>query len=298
MVNTPARIPTAQTAAPWPTLFLSHGSPMIAVEPGEAGLFMQRAGRAMDALWGRPKAVVIVSPHTATKATHVLSAGRHEAIHDFGGFPPALYELRYNAPGSPEVAQAVGTLLQRSGLPAQVTEHSGLDHGIWTTLMHLYPQAGVPVVPISLNPHASTQALMDTGRALQSLAHEGVLVVGSGSLTHNLQRFFSQPLPVDAPEMADSAAFRAWVAARAEQNDWPALLDYRAQAPYAQAMHPTQEHWLPFYFAAGAGTPTGAAAPEVSVRLHGSVTHGHLAMDAYGFGPGAQALANALAQPS
>ncbi len=267
---------------------------MIALEPGEAGHFMQRAGKAMTAMWGLPKAIVIVSPHTGARATHVLSAQHHEAIHDFGGFTPALYELRYDVPGSPAMAQKVGALLHQAGLPAQVTEHSGLDHGIWTTLMYLFPEANVPVVPVSLNPHATPQSVMDLGMALRSLPDEGVLVLGSGSLTHNLQRFFGTPLPVDAPEQADSATFRAWVQARAQGSDWPALLDYIKQAPHALAMHPTPEHWLPFYFAAGAASSEGTTTPALSLRLHASVTHGHLAMDAYGFGQGAQALAQAL----
>ncbi len=280
-----------------PTLFLSHGSPMIAIEPGEAGLFMQRLGPVIDATFGRPKAVLVMSPHTATRVNTVLGAAQHGTIHDFGGFPPALYEVRYDAPGAPDLSHEVRDLIEAAGLPVQWTPQGGLDHGIWTTLMHLYPQADVPVLPVSLVPTWSAEQTLKVGQALHALRHQGVLVIGSGSLTHNLRRFFSQPTPVNAPETADSAAFRSWVDARTQAGDWPALLAWETQAPYATVMHPTDEHWLPFYFAAGAAlgnTPEVAGGP-VAVRVHASVTHGHLAMDAYAFGPEALALKAALA---
>lgn len=286
-----------------PTLYLSHGSPMIALEPGAAGLFMQRLGPLIDAHFGRPRAIVVMSPHTATSVPCVLGGARHEAVHDFGGFPPALYALRYDAPGQADVSRQVAALLAQQDAATQWTPQSGLDHGIWTVLMHLYPQADVPVVPVSLTPQARPAELMALGRALSPLRHEGVLIIGSGSVTHNLRRFFTRPTPVDAPEEADCAAFRAWVQARAQARDWPALLDYRQQAPHAAQMHPSDDHWLPFYFAAGAAAAGGGhgdvqpgAAPLAApgaIRLHASVTHGHLAMDAYGFGDAARMLLDA-----
>lgn len=289
--------------SPLPTLFLSHGSPMIAVEPGEAGRFMQCLGPAIDAIWGRPRAIVIMSPHTATRVPHVLGAARHEAVHDFGGFPPALYEIRYDPPGDIELSQRVAGHLRQARPDTEWASHDGLDHGIWTTLMHLYPQADVPVVAVSLTPHASPKDLMALGKTLSPLRREGVLVIGSGSLTHNLRRFFTRPVPVDAPEEPDCAAFRAWVATCAQAHDWPALLDYRSQAPHALEMHPTDEHWLPFYFAAGAAAHECDRLPDIGVRLHAGVTHGHLAMDAYAFGDIGDMslldqLADSVAQPA
>ncbi len=281
----PSAAPTAL-----PALFLSHGSPMIAIEPREAGLFMQRLGPRIDAAFGRPRAIVALSPHTLTRTPQVLGASAHQAIHDFGGFPDALYQLRYNAPGEPALSTDVAARLQQAGIEAHCTEQGGLDHGIWTALMHLYPSADVPVVPVSFNPQASPRQMFDMGRALSGLRSAGVLIVGSGSLTHNLQRFFTRPSAVDAPEVPDCAQFRQWVQLHAEGGLWPELLDYRRLAPHALAMHPTDEHWLPFYFAAGAGCDADQAWPPEALRLHGSVTHGHLAMDAYGFGPGAALL--------
>lgn len=273
-----------------PTLFLSHGSPMIALEPGAAGHFMQRLGPCLDDTWGRPRAIVVMSPHTATRTPFVLGAMQHDTIHDFGGFPAALYQLQYRPPGAPDLAQDIARTLQSAGLAAQFTPQGGVDHGIWTVLMHLYPQADVPVVPLSLTPQASPSDMMALGRLLRTLPAQGVLVIGSGSLTHNLQRFFGSPSPVDAPEEADCAAFRQWVRTRCEQDDWAALLAYREQAPSARAMHPTDEHWLPFYFAAGAACLDAQTTPSASVRVHASVTHGHLALDAYAFGSGARLL--------
>lgn len=265
---------------------------MIALEPGLAGHFMQRLGPTFTRIWGRPRAIVVMSPHTATASPFVLGGERHETIHDFGGFPPELDEIHYDAAGAPELARHVAELLRLAEVPAQWTPHSGLDHGIWTVLVHMFPQVDVPVVPLSLVPTLGPADMFAMGRALRSLRHEGVLVIGSGSLTHNLRRFFMRPSPVDAPEEPDCAAFRAWVDERSRAADWPALLAYRHQAPHAVAMHPTDEHWLPFYFAAGAACDDEAETPALATRLHASVTHGHLAMDAYGFGQAATKLAN------
>lgn len=283
---------TASTDAPLPTLFLSHGSPMIAVEPREAGHFMQALGPRIDARHGRPRAIVVMSPHTATRTPFVLGAESHTAIHDFGGFPDLLYTLRYDAPGEPALSKQVLNLLQQAGIGATWTEQGGLDHGIWTTLMHLYPEADVPVVPVSLTPHASPAQVFAMGKALSGLRHAGVLLIGSGSLTHNLQRFFQRPSPVDAAEAPDCAEFRTWVQRTAEGGLWPELLDYRRLAPHAEAMHPTDEHWLPFYFAAGAACEADQPWPAQARCLHSSITYGHLAMDAYGFGAGAATLAS------
>lgn len=274
-----------------PTLFLSHGSPMIAVEPGAAGLFMQRLGPALAKRFGRPRALLMVSAHSLSRQPVLLAAARHTTVHDFNGFPDALYQIRYDAPGAPDLAPRVAALLAGAGLPAQTLDDGGLDHGIWTPLRHAFPAADIPVLPLAWPAGASPAALFALGQALAPLADEGVLVVASGSLTHNLRMVFGaggMP-PVDAPEIAESAAFRAWVAERSAARDWDALLDYRRQAPHAVLMHPTDEHWLPFVVAAGAGGRQ--ATPR---RLHASVTYGCLAMDAYAFGAGAAALAEAL----
>lgn len=275
-----------------PSLFVSHGSPLTALEPGAAGDFLRRLGPAIDAAFGRPAAILAVSAHTLTRVPLLLAAAQHTTVHDFYGFPEALYRLRYDAPGAPQLAARVQTLLAQAGIESQCVDEGGLDHGIWTPLRFAYPQADVPVLPLGFVPESSPTQLLAVGRALAPLAGEGVLILGSGSLTHNLQLVFGggERAPLQAPEIGESAAFRAWVAARAGAADWPALLDYRRQAPYAALMHPSDEHWLPFYVAAGA-VPEEAA---VGTRLHASVSYGCLAMDAYAFGAAGTRLQQAL----
>jgi 4,5-DOPA dioxygenase extradiol len=268
-------------------LFLSHGSPMTALEPGAAGAFWQRLGPAIEAGAGRPRAILVVSAHSLAREPLLMAAPRHTTVHDFSGFPEPLYRLRYDAPGAPDLAPRVAELIAAGGLPVHVSQDGGLDHGIWAPLRFMWPAADIPVLPLAFPPDWSPAKLFALGQALAPLADEGVLVYGSGSLTHNLRLVFAGARPpIDAPEIAESAAFRDWFAEHAAAADWPALLDYRRQAPNGVLMHPTDEHLLPFYVAAGAG---GEAQP--ARRLHASLTYGCLAMDAYAFGPAAAGLA-------
>ncbi|MEP7303704.1 MAG: class III extradiol ring-cleavage dioxygenase [Caldimonas sp.] len=274
------------------SIFVSHGSPMIALEPGEAGAFLQRLGPAIDASFGRPKAIVSVSAHTAARVPVILGAARHEAIYDFGDFDRRLNAMRYDAPGDPALAARMLALLQRAGIDARQVDEGGLDHGAWTALRYIYPKADIPIVPLAFVPGDPPAKQFALGEALASLADEGVLVLGSGSITHNLRLVFGGGglHPEQArPEIPESAAFRRWMAERAAARDWDALYAYRSKAPHAVAMHPTEEHLLPWYVAAGAG---GKAVTPV--RLHDSATMGALGMDAYAFGAGSTALAEAL----
>ena len=282
---------TGMDTTPLPSIFVSHGSPMTALEPGAAGAFFRALGPALDATFGRPRAILAVSAHTATRAPVLLAAPRHEAVYDFGGFDPELYTLRYDAAGAPALAGRVGELLGAAGLPVHQVAEGGLDHGIWTPLRYIYPDADVPVLPLAFVPSWTPAQQFAFGAALAPLRAEGVLVLGSGSITHNLRRVFADGLrgPVDKPEIPESAAFRRWFEARSATRDWDALLDYRARAPHAVDMHPTDEHLLPWYVAAGAG---GRA--QAPLRLHDSLTYGCLGMDAYAFGESAPALAQRL----
>jgi 4,5-DOPA dioxygenase extradiol len=272
-------------------IFISHGSPMTALEPREAGAFMQRLGPAIEAAFGRPKAVLAVSAHTLARAPVLLAAPRHEAVYDFGGFDDRLYTLRYDAPGAPALATQVEALLGQAGIDVHRAEQGGLDHGIWTPLRYMWPAADVPVLPLAFVPSWSPRQLFDFGAALVPLAAMGVLVMGSGSITHNLQRVFAGGLrDVERVATPESTAFRDWFSQRAAAADWDALLDYRRQAPHAVLMHPTDEHLLPLYVAAG------AAGPVPGLRLHASLTYGELGMDAYAFGAQAAALQQALSR--
>ncbi len=270
-----------------PSIFLSHGSPMTALEPGAAGAFMKELGPRIAAAFGRPKAILAVSAHTAARAPVLLGAARHEAVYDFGGFDPQLYTLRYDAPGAPALAERVAQLMDDAGLPVHLSPEGGLDHGNWTPLRYMVPDANIPVLPLAFVPTRTPAQQFALGEALAPLADEGVLVMGSGSITHNLRRVFAGGLrgPVDAPEAPESRAFRDWIADRSAARDWEALFAYRQRAPHAVDMHPTDEHLLPWYVAAGAGGRDSAP-----LRLHQSVTYGCLGMDAYAFGPNAMRL--------
>jgi 4,5-DOPA dioxygenase extradiol len=256
-----------------PAVFVSHGSPMMALEPGRAGAALARLGRDLP----RPKAILVVSAHWETVSPAVSAAPRPETIHDFGGFPRALYELQYPAPGAPALGAWVKALLDAAGLPTALDAARGLDHGAWVPLRYLYPDADVPVTQLSIQPDRSPLHHYRMGEALRPLLDDGVLILASGSLTHNLQEWRGRT--GDAPREY-VAEFQGWVDRTINQRDIAALLDYRRLAPHAARAHPTDEHWLPIYVALGAGGLCGRVE-----RLTDEVTYGMLAMDAYVFTP-------------
>lgn len=244
---------------------------MFALEPGEAGAAIQRWGRALRAEYPQLRGVVIMSPHWMSRGLEVMTASRPETWHDFGGFPPALYKLRYPAPGAPALAQQVAQLLQAAGMQPQLNPERPFDHGAWVPLMHLLPEADVPVVQLSLTASADAAAVYALGQALQPLRDEGVLLVGSGSMTHNLRDFASAQSGVT---MDYVQLFSRWIEARIVEGDVDALLDWKQQAPQARRAHPTDEHFLPLFFALGAGGPQA-----VSSYLSREVQYGFLSMD-------------------
>ncbi len=268
-----------------PSLFVSHGSPMIALEPGAAGAFMQRLGPAIDAAFGRPKAIVTVSAHTTARIPIVLGAARHQAIYDFGGFDPRLRQMRYDALGDPALAARILALLRRAGIAAEKVDEGGLDHGAWTALRFIYPTADVPVVPLAFVANDPPARQFALGEALRPLADEGVLVLGSGSITHNLPRIFAmlKRPPGEQTEDPQDVVFRDWLAERGAALEWDDLFAYRSRAPNAIDAHPTDEHLLPWYVAAGAG---GQAVAPMRLLANG--------LDAYAFGASAARIADAL----
>ncbi|HEX4895700.1 MAG TPA: class III extradiol ring-cleavage dioxygenase [Solimonas sp.] len=256
-----------------PTLFLSHGSPMLAVEDDAATAAWDRIGRALP----RPRAVLVASAHWLTAAPALGAAARPETIHDFGGFPEALYQVRYPVAGDPGLAREAAELLQAAGLPAALDPGRGLDHGVWVVLRHLFPDADVPVAPLSLQPRLGAAHHYRLGQALAPLRDRGVLILGSGGFVHNLREYFEGQYRAGEP--AHVRDFRAWMAARLAAGDVEALTDYRSQAPFAARAHPTDEHLLPLYVALGA-----AGRPAPAQLLHDQVADGVLGMDAYAFG--------------
>ncbi|MDO9481392.1 MAG: class III extradiol ring-cleavage dioxygenase [Hydrogenophaga sp.] len=256
-----------------PILFISHGSPTFAIEPGKAGPALTALGQTLS----RPKAILVVSPHWMTREPRVAVTPRPETIHDFGGFPPALYQLQYPAPGAPEVAARAINLLRTAGYAAEADAQWGLDHGAWVPLMYLFPAADVPVFQVSLPARLDGERAYAYGQALAPLADEGVLIVGSGSLTHNLYEVrFEAP---GAAAETYAIEFAAWVNAAVTDRDHARLQQTMAVAPHAQRAHPTAEHLWPLMVAAGAA---GADVP--ARRIDGGMTHGVLSMDAFVFG--------------
>lgn len=260
-----------------PVLFVSHGSPMFAVEPGRLGPQLAALGRRLEGV----RAVLVVSPHWQTRGVRVMTTLRPETVHDFGGFPPALYRLGYPVAGAPEFATEAMRLLQAAGFEVAPDPTRGLDHGAWVPLRHLLPAGRLPVFQVSLPLDLDTAGALRLGRALAPLRAQGVLIVGSGSLTHNLDEFRRQVRDADY-----ARAFADWVADAAARGDTEALVHYRSRAPFAGRAHPTEEHYLPLLVAAGAAE--GDPPPQ---RLEGGVTYGTLCMDAYLWGAPADTAA-------
>jgi 4,5-DOPA dioxygenase extradiol len=258
-----------------PVLFVSHGAPTFAIEPGLLGPRLTATGQDLP----RPKAVLVVSPHWITRGLRVATSASPETVHDFGGFPQELYGIQYPAPGHPELAARTIELLRGAGWPAEAEPSQGLDHGAWVPIRFLYPDADVPVFQVSLPAGLTPERAYALGQALAPLRDEGVLVVGSGSLTHNLYEFRQY---ADGEEAQYAREFAAWVRQAIEARDDQRLVNTLEIAPHARRAHPTSEHFLPLLVAAG------AAAGEREVRtLEGGITYGMLSMDSYLFGAAA-----------
>lgn len=255
-----------------PSLYISHGSPMTALHPGKVGDRLADIAAQLP----RPRAIVVASAHWLTPHPAVGGAARPETIHDFYGFPRALFEIRYPAPGASEVAAQIVELLDRANLAPVLDSKQGLDHGAWVPLRLLYPHADVPVVPLSIQPHLAPAHHYAVGRALSPLREQGVLVIGSGSMTHNLHDFRAgYDETNEAPYVRP---FIEWMEQKIQANDVAALLDYRRQAPFAERAHPSDEHLLPLYVALGA-----AGAHAKGQRIDAGIDLGFLAMDIYRF---------------
>jgi 4,5-DOPA dioxygenase extradiol len=261
-------------------LFVPHGSPMMALNPGAAGAALSALGVQL----GTPRAIVVISPHWDTALPTVGSATQPETLHDFGGFDPRLYDLLYPAPGSPEVAGQVVAALQAAGLPAAQDARRGLDHGAWMPLRQMFPLADVPVVPLSMQSHGGPEHAYRVGQALTGLAQQGILVLASGNITHNLRDFMamqacSSPSPTGSVPHAPAyvQAFADWVHTQMTAHDVPALLAYRQQASGERA-HPSEEHLLPLF------TALGAAGPQAQAQAFFRGISDHvIAMDGYAF---------------
>jgi 4,5-DOPA dioxygenase extradiol len=219
---------------------------MHATEAGAVGDAWAALGRRFP----RPDAVLIASAHWETSVPMLTGNSKPETIHDFGGVPRELYAIRYAAPGAPDVASKAVALLKDAGITAGIDGCRGLDHGAWVPLRWMYPDAGVPVVQLAVQPARGTTHHLALGRALAPLREQNVLIIGSGHATHNLRDWIAnrgngEPLPY-------AVAFSRWLEDSLAAHDERALLHYRDEAPSAPRAHPTEEHFLPLFIAYGA----------------------------------------------
>lgn len=251
-----------------PGLFISHGSPMLALDPEQVGPALHRLGLNLP----KPQAIVVMSAHWESEALEVNTGVRHETWHDFRGFPQALYEIRYPAPGNPELAEEILHLLAEAHLPAHANSTRPRDHGVWMPLLHMYPEADIPVIEISLPMNMDADQIYQIGQALAPLREKQILLIGSGSITHNLRELSWNGKDENVPEWAST--FRNYVVSKLNHSNYDAVLEWDS-IPYLQKNHPTLEHFAPLFFAMGTGH-------RFSI-VHSSFSMGALGMDIYRF---------------
>ena len=254
-----------------PTIFVSHGAPDLPLRPSLAREFLLGLGQQIE----QPTAILVVSAHWNTGSPQVSAATSPATIHDFTGFPAELYRLTYPAPGAPQLAKRVNTLLTAAGFDSEVVPGRGLDHGAWNPLLLIYPAADIPVTQLSIQPQRDAAYHLRLGQAIAPLRDEGVLILASGSTTHNLWELGRQADETPPVWVSD---FVEWLTAKLLAGDTEALVNYRQLAPFAERNHPSPEHLLPIFVALGAsGVGTRGSA------LHNSYTYGVLSMAAFSF---------------
>ena len=252
-----------------PVVFVSHGAPDALLKAPDAVACWGEIGRLVP----EPAAILVVSAHWEARQPTVSLSGSPETIHDFSGFSPELYRMHYRAPGAPALAERVVSLLATAGLTADRNASRGLDHGAWVPLSAMYPQANVPVIQLSLVQNAGPASHFELGRLLAPLREEGVLIVGSGAITHNFA-WLDWTAQADKAPFPQAEVFSNWVAERLAAQDISALLAYRS-APYGAESHPGEEHFMPFFVA------LGVAKSNIPQRCRPRFSYGALSMDAY-----------------
>ena len=250
-----------------PSLFVSHGAPTFALEESALVDKLAALGKRLNNI----KAVLVVSPHWQTNKLEVMATALPETIHDFYGFPSELYALQYPVKGSPDLASEATALLKMSGLDCEINVSRGLDHGAWVPLMHLFPNANVPAFQVSLPLTATPQSAYALGQALAPLKAKGVLILGTGGITHNLGHFMRRDV-----DFSYVVQFGDWVRKAIMENRVDDLLNYRRLAPNALQAHPTDEHFLPLFVALGSHAPD-----EMLEVINGGVSYDILCMDSY-----------------
>lgn len=258
-----------------PSLFLSHGAPTLAIEDTPARRYLSALSRHLPV----PNAIVLVSAHYDANRVEVTCSPVPKTVHDFIGFPSELYEARYPAPGAPQLAVEIVDKLKTDKIDAVLNPTRGLDHGAWIPLRLMYPSADIPVLQVAINTAETPEYHYKLGQSLSFLRHRGILLIGSGSATHNLDEYFRGGYDRNAVSPAWVSEFSDWLCRKIEANDVNSVLHCVDMGPHGRRNHPTLDHILPLFFAMGAGWDA-----ECHHRIHTSIAHGVLAMDAYGFG--------------
>ena len=260
-----SRAATVSKRPKLPALFISHGAPTLAIEQSATTSALARIGQNLP----KPRAIIIMSAHWQSAKLEISSNPQPKTWHDFSGFTPELYDLQYPAAGQPALAETLAQQLTARGITCRVNPLRVSDHGVWAPLLHLYPEADIPIVQISLPRHYDSVACYQLGAQLAQLRDEQILLIGSGSITHNLQALRWQAESIDKT----ARDFKVWLLQQLK-TDIPSALDWQ-QYPNYQNVHPSDEHLLPLFFALGAGQ-------RVSV-VHQSMAHHSLGMDIYRF---------------
>ena len=251
-----------------PGLFISHGSPMLAIHPEQIGPALQRLSFNLP----QPKAIVVMSAHWESDLLEVSTGIRPETWHDFRGFPPELYEIRYPAPGDPALAEQILQRLAQASVDAHANSSRPRDHGVWMPLLHMYPEAEIPVIAISLPMSMTAEQIFHIGQTLAPLREQQILFIGSGSITHNLREINWNDTNPPTPTWASN--FRNEVVSQLSHQNFEAVLDWPT-LPDVMRSHPTIEHFAPIFFAMGLGH-------RFSI-VHAGFAMGSLGRDVYRF---------------
>lgn len=232
-----------------PVLFVGHGSPMNAIEDNEYRRSWERLGRDFGTRLPQPQLILCISAHWLTQGWWLTGMDKPKTIHDFGGFPQALFDQQYAAPGAPAVAQELSASLRQPAVGIDAKEW-GYDHGTWSVLKPMFPKAAIPVVQLSMDYSRPLTEHFALGQQLKALRDQGVLIVGSGNIVHNLRATRRGASSIQAYDWA--IEFDGKIAQAMEKGDMQALQDFQKLGPVAQLAHPSYDHYLPLLYAAGA----------------------------------------------
>ncbi|MBP0021834.1 MAG: dioxygenase [Cyanobacteria bacterium SBLK] len=253
-----------------PAIFVSHGAPTLPLHSSPARDFLAQLGQFLPT----PKAILCISAHWETEEPQISTASSQKTIHDFYGFPEELYRWQYPVAGDAELSDRVKSLLNEKEYKAEIKGNRGLDHGVWVPLALAYPDANIPTIQLSLQSQQDPHYHFNLGRALAPLREENILILASGSATHNLREWAGNAIDAEPPDWVKQ--FSNWLNDAVANNQWEELLNYRDRAPHALHNHPTAEHFLPIFVAMGA---SGEKAK--GKILHSSFTYGVLSMAAF-----------------